>query len=88
LKFEDRVAIEEIYWRVFRTNNEIHAWIVCGFIAQSKGVDINWAKAIKSTTKEKARRDDAKGSGHLTIVKKERAFHPTNTGGNMDVIDG
>jgi hypothetical protein len=38
LKFEDRVAIEEIYWRVFGTssftNNEIPTWIVCGFIAQ------------------------------------------------------
>jgi hypothetical protein len=56
LKYEDRAAIEEIYWRMFGTsgvtNNEIHAWIVCGFIAQSKGVDIHWAKEIKSTTKE------------------------------------
>jgi hypothetical protein len=55
LKFEDRVAIEEIYWKVFgtssATNNEIPTWIVHGFIAQGKGVDINWAKATDSTIK-------------------------------------
>jgi hypothetical protein len=45
LKYEDRIAIEEIYWMVFGTNsvtnNEIPTWIMCGFIAQGKGVDIN-----------------------------------------------
>jgi hypothetical protein len=75
LKFEDRVAIEEIYWKVFGTsnviNNEIPAWIVCGFIAQGKGVDINWVKATESTTKEEACRDDTKGGGRLTTVKKK-----------------
>jgi len=92
LKFEDKVAIEEIYWRVFGTssvtNNEIPTWIVCGFIAQIKGIDINWTKAIESTIKKKARRDDAKGGGHLATMKKEHAPHPTNSGGIMDVIDG
>jgi hypothetical protein len=92
LKFEDRAAIEEIYWRVFGTssvtNNEIPVSIVHGFIAQRKGIDINWAKVVESTTKEKARRDDAKGGGHLATMKKERAFHPINSGSNMDVIVG
>jgi len=92
LKFEDRAAIEEIYWRVFGTssvtNNEIPTSIVCGFIAQGKGIDINWAKVVESTTKEKAHIDDAKGGGHLTTMKKERASHPINSGNNMDVIVG
>ncbi len=43
-KSEDRIAIKEINWRVFGisnvTNNEIPTWIVHGFIAQGKGVDI------------------------------------------------
>jgi hypothetical protein len=43
---------------------------VHGFIAQGKGVDIIWAKAAKSTTEKKAHRDDAKGGGRLTTMKK------------------
>jgi len=39
LKLANKVALEDIYWRVFGmnivTNNEMHAWIVRGFIAQS-----------------------------------------------------
>jgi len=92
LKFEDRVVVEEIYWKMFgtssATNNEIPTWIVHGFIAQGKGVDINWAKAIDSTTKEKAHKDDAKGGGHSAIVKKECASHPIYSDGIIDVIDG
>jgi hypothetical protein len=57
LKFEDRAAIEEIYWKVFGTsnviNNEIPTWIVCGFIAQGKGVDINWVKATEPQQKRR-----------------------------------
>jgi len=45
LKLEDNVSMEEIYWRVFGTtyvtNYEMNAWIVRGFIAKSKGIDIN-----------------------------------------------
>jgi hypothetical protein len=92
LKSKDRAAIEEIYWKVFGTssvtNNEIPTWIVHGFIAQGKGIDINWAKAIDSITKEKARKNDAKGGGHLAIMKKELASHPTDSGNIMDIIDG
>ncbi len=92
LKFEDRATMEEIYWKVFGksnvTNNEISALIVRGFIAQGKNVDINWAKVAKSITKEKEHRDDAKGGGHLAIVKKECASHPINSGSIMDVIHG
>jgi hypothetical protein len=43
--------LEDIYWRVFGivtiTNNEFHAWIVQGFIAQIKGNPINWAKVVE-----------------------------------------
>jgi hypothetical protein len=70
------------------SNNELLAWIVHGFIAQGKGVDINWAKVVESITKEKVESDDAKGGGYLTTMKKECVFHPTNSGGSMDVIDG
>jgi hypothetical protein len=38
LKLTDKVAMEEIYWKVFATytitNNEMPTWIVCGFVAQ------------------------------------------------------
>jgi hypothetical protein len=41
LKLIDKVAMEEIYWKVFGTyivtNNEILTWIIHGFIAQKKG---------------------------------------------------
>jgi len=53
LKVEDRAAMEDIYWKVFGTSNEIHAWIMHGFITHSKGHPINWAKVAKSTAKEK-----------------------------------
>ncbi len=92
LKSKNRAAIEEIYWKVFGTsnvtNNEIPTWIVHGFIAQGTCIDINWAKAIDSIPKEKAHKNDAKGGGHLAIMKKEFASHPTDSGGIMDVIDG
>jgi hypothetical protein len=92
LKFEDKATIEEIYWKVFGTssvtNNEIPTSIVHDFIAQGKGININWAKVAKSTTKEKEHRDGANGGGRLTIMKKECAFHPINSGSIMDVIDG
>jgi hypothetical protein len=59
-----------------------------GFIAQGKGVNINWAKVAESTTKEKEHKDDAKGGGRLAIVKNECASHPIDSGNIMDVIDG
>jgi len=41
LKLANKVALEDIYWKVFGTNtitnNEMTAWIVRGFIAQSNG---------------------------------------------------
>jgi hypothetical protein len=54
-------TLEDIYWRVFGTstitNNEVLTWIVHGFIAQSKRIEINWVKVTKSTTKENACKD-------------------------------
>ncbi len=62
LKLENMSTLEDIYWWVFGitfvTNNEIPAWMVCGYIAQCKGIPINWTKAIKSTAKEKAHRGE------------------------------
>ncbi len=47
--------MEDIYWKVFGiasiTNNEMPTWNVRGFTTQSKNIEINWAKAAKSTTK-------------------------------------
>jgi hypothetical protein len=31
-------------------------WLVRGYITQEKGVKINWAKVVASTTREKAQR--------------------------------
>lgn len=33
-------------------------WFVKGYIAQEKGIDINWAKVITFTAKEKLRREE------------------------------
>jgi hypothetical protein len=72
LKLEDKASMEEIYWKVFGiayvTNYEMHAWIMQGFIVESKGIDINW---VKSIAKEKARRDEIKSNGRLRMVKRE-----------------
>lgn len=32
------------------TNNEFYPWFVKGYILQEKGVDVNWAKSVISTT--------------------------------------
>jgi hypothetical protein len=33
------------------TNNELFMWFVKGYIAQDKGIDINWAKVTTSIAK-------------------------------------
>ncbi len=57
LKLVDKVVVEDIYWKVFEmntiTNNEMHAWIMHGFIAQSNGNQIDLAKTAKSTQRRK-----------------------------------
>ncbi len=88
LKVEDRVAMEEIYWRVFGTNtitnNEIPTWIVRGFITHSKGHPINWAKTTKSTAKKKAHRDGMK-VGRLVAIKNEHTMDSLElSGGNLN----
>jgi hypothetical protein len=73
LKLTNKVALEEIYWKIFGTstitNNEMPALIVCGYIAQTKGCLINWVKVAEFTAKEKAHKDEVK-SEHLANVKK------------------
>jgi hypothetical protein len=53
LKLKAKVAMEDIYWRSFGTtiitNYKIPPWNVHGFIAQTKGYEITWAKAMEST---------------------------------------
>jgi len=68
-------TLVDIYHQVFGTssiaNNEIPTWMVHGYIAQCKGIPINWTKAAKSTTKEKTCRGEmSKGQ---TTTKKERS---------------
>ncbi len=86
----DRTRMEDIYWRVFGTsivtNNEVPLWIVRGYIAQMKNIEINWAKAVTSTTRGKTRRDDVK-NGRTIYVKKEKFDYATNTSGNMGPIE-
>lgn len=56
LKLVDKVTMEEIYWRVFGTytiiSNDMLTWIVCGYIAQKKGLTINWARVVESIAKK------------------------------------
>lgn len=40
------------------TNNDFQPWGFQGYIAQTKNVDVDWAKATKSTTQEKLRSED------------------------------
>jgi hypothetical protein len=40
------------------TKNELFLWFVKGYIAQEKGIDINWAKVATSTAKEKLRKEE------------------------------
>jgi hypothetical protein len=78
--------MEDIYWRVFGTsivtNNKVPLWIVRGYIAQTKNIEINWAKGTASTAREKTHRDDVK-NGQTMYVKKEKIDYATNTSGNM-----
>lgn len=39
------------------TNNEFNVWFVKTYIAQEKGINVNWVKAITLTTRQKAQRD-------------------------------
>lgn len=39
-------------------NNEFYLWFVKGYIVQEKGLDINWAKVVASTTREKFRKEE------------------------------
>jgi hypothetical protein len=45
------------------TNNELMSWVVKGYITQMKVCNVNWAKEIASTVKEKA---------HRLVIKKLR----------------
>ncbi len=58
-----------------------------GFIAQSKGIDINWAKATKSTTKEKTHKDEVKVGARLATMKKEQPW-VVNSGRSLDYNEG
>jgi hypothetical protein len=85
-----RTRMEDICWRVFGTsivtNNEVPLWIVRSYIAQTKNIEINWAEAITSITREKTHRDDVK-NGQTIYVKKENFDYATNIGGNMGPIE-
>jgi hypothetical protein len=66
LKLVDKlkVTMEEIYWRVFGTytiiNKDMLTWIVCGYIAQKKGLTINWARVVESIAKKNTCKDKVK----------------------------
>jgi hypothetical protein len=87
LKLGNKVGMEETYWKVFGTtsmkNYEMFAWIVQGFIVESKGIDINHAKVAESTVKEKACRDEVKSNGHLGVVKRKQTINISKSGGSM-----
>jgi hypothetical protein len=87
LKLEDRITMEEIYWKLFGTsivtNNDMPTWIVHGYITHTKSHPINWAKAVKSTSKEKAHKDIIK-NGRLGPIKKEHFMPCFDNGGSMN----
>jgi hypothetical protein len=87
LKLENKAGMEETYWRVFGatsiTNYEMPTWIVQGFIVESKGININRAKVVKSTSKEKALRDEVKSNGRLGVVKIKQTINISKSGGSM-----
>jgi hypothetical protein len=58
-------------------------WIVQGFITKSKGIDMKWANATKSTTKEKAHKGKVKVNGRLGVVKREQKINILNSNGGM-----
>jgi hypothetical protein len=43
----------QIYGISIIINNEIMSWVVKGYIAQCKSIDVNWEKAAASIAKEK-----------------------------------
>jgi len=53
-------------------------WLVRGYIAQVKGVEINWAKVVASIAREKAQRKDVgklkNGSIDLLILSGGEAI--------------
>jgi hypothetical protein len=51
------------------SKNELMSWVVKGYIAEVKGFEINWAKAIVCTTREKTRREPTEKMMKLQISK-------------------
>jgi len=51
----EKIALVDL-WFTTPPNNDLMLWLVRGYITQEKGVKINWAKVVVSTTREKARR--------------------------------
>ncbi len=58
IKHELKKLRWQIYGSTTPTNNDFMLWLVRGYIAQVKGVEINWAKVVASTAREKAQRKD------------------------------
>jgi hypothetical protein len=58
-------------------------WFVRGFITKSKGININWAKVAKSTSKEKACRDEVKNNGCLGVMKRKQTINISKSSGSM-----
>jgi hypothetical protein len=90
LKLEDRITMEEIYYKLFGTsiitNNDMPTWIVHGYIVHTKGHPINWAKVVESTSKEKTSRDIIK-NGRSGQVKKKNSTPCFDNGGSMNPND-
>jgi len=65
LHVDTKKALIKLHWQMYGstaiTNNEFMMWLVKGYITELKGHLENWAIAIASTTREKARRQEVKG---------------------------
>jgi hypothetical protein len=55
---EQRKQLEKLYWKIYGishiTNNELHLWMIKGWIAENKGNVVNWTEAAIGTAQEKA----------------------------------
>jgi hypothetical protein len=51
---QEHKELERLYWKIYSTghitNNELYLWLMKGWIADTKGHKVNWAKATAFTT--------------------------------------
>jgi hypothetical protein len=71
LHLETKKKLFSLYAKIYRTphvtNNDFMSWVVKGYIEGMKGHNINWAKVIAYTTREKAWKESTKNMQKTSI---------------------